>query len=93
MSESERYLHTLQRFGIKPGLERIRALMALAGEPHLTFPSVLVGGTNGKGSTVAFLASLLQAAGLRVGVYTSPPLGHLPRALPHQWSPHFAEGF
>ncbi len=74
MSESERYLHTLQRFGIKPGLERIRALMALAGEPHLTFPSVLVGGTNGKGSTVAFLASILQAVGLRVGVYTSPHL-------------------
>ncbi len=74
MQDSERYLHALQRFGIKPGLERIRALMTLAGDPHLTFPSVLVGGTNGKGSTVAFLAAILRAAGLRVGVYTSPHL-------------------
>lgn len=74
MTNSEGYLKTLQRFGIKPGLERIRSMVELSGNPHLTFPSVLVGGTNGKGSTVAFLASILQSAGLRVGFYTSPHL-------------------
>jgi len=74
MAGSEGYLKTLQRFGIKPGLERIRAMMELAGNPHLTFPSVLIGGTNGKGSTVAFLSAILQASGLKVGVYTSPHL-------------------
>ncbi|MFN4180012.1 MAG: bifunctional folylpolyglutamate synthase/dihydrofolate synthase [Armatimonadota bacterium] len=74
MTSSESYLKTLQRFGIKPGLERIRAMMELAQNPHLTFPSVLIGGTNGKGSTVAFLSSVLQAAGFKVGVYTSPHL-------------------
>ncbi|GBC97526.1 Dihydrofolate synthase/folylpolyglutamate synthase [bacterium HR17] len=71
---AESYLKTLQRFGIKPGLERIRAMMAWAGEPHLQFPSVLIGGTNGKGSVAAFLAAILQAAGYRVGIYTSPHL-------------------
>ncbi len=74
MTSREHYLHSLQRFGIKPGLERIRALMELAGTPHLTFPSVLIGGTNGKGSTVAFLSAILQAAGMKPGVYTSPHL-------------------
>jgi len=74
MTKSESYLKTLQRFGIKPGLERIRSMMELAGNPHLTFPSVLIGGTNGKGSTVAFLSAILQEAGLKVGVYASPHL-------------------
>lgn len=73
-SAAESYLKTLQRFGIKPGLERIRAMMELWGEPHRAFPSVLIGGTNGKGSVTAFLSVILQAAGYRVGVYTSPHL-------------------
>lgn len=74
MEPSEQYLKTLLRFGIKPGLERIQGMMAWSGKPHLAFPSVLIGGTNGKGSTVAFLSSILQGAGYRVGVYTSPHL-------------------
>ncbi|MCX7642229.1 MAG: bifunctional folylpolyglutamate synthase/dihydrofolate synthase [Armatimonadetes bacterium] len=74
MISGDSYLKTLQRFGIKLGLERIQAMMEFAGNPHLTFPSVLIGGTNGKGSTVAFLSSILQASGLKVGVYTSPHL-------------------
>jgi len=49
-------------------------MMEFAGNPHLTFPSVLVGGTNGKGSTVSFLSAILQSAGFKVGVYTSPHL-------------------
>ncbi|MCS7263746.1 MAG: bifunctional folylpolyglutamate synthase/dihydrofolate synthase [Armatimonadetes bacterium] len=74
MVSSESYLKNLQRFGIKPGLERIRAMMELAQNPHLTFPSILIGGTNGKGSTVSFLSTILQSSGLKVGVYTSPHL-------------------
>ncbi|MFA0751834.1 MAG: hypothetical protein SLRJCFUN_002237 [Candidatus Fervidibacter sp.] len=74
MASAESYLKALQRFGIKPGLERIRTMMEWAGEPHRTFPSVLIGGTNGKGSVTAFLSAILQAAGYRVGVYTSPHL-------------------
>jgi dihydrofolate synthase/folylpolyglutamate synthase len=58
MASAESYLKTLQRFGIKPGLERIRAMMEWASEPHRTFPSVLIGGTNGKGSVTAFLSAI-----------------------------------
>ena len=57
------------------GLERITALLARLGDPHLRLPPVFhVAGTNGKGSTCAFLRSAIEAAGLSVHVYTSPHL-------------------
>jgi dihydrofolate synthase/folylpolyglutamate synthase len=52
----------------------MRALLAVLGDPHTRFPSVLVAGTKGKGSTVAMAASVLRAAGFRTGQYTSPHL-------------------
>jgi dihydrofolate synthase / folylpolyglutamate synthase len=58
----------------KFSLEHIRALLEKMGAPHREFPSVLIAGTNGKGSTAATLASICQAAGLRTGLYTSPHL-------------------
>src|SRR5688572_5173981 len=74
MTQLENYLQHLQRFGIQPGLERIRALLQSADNPQTKYPIVLVGGTNGKGSTCEFLAKLLQADGKRTGLYTSPHL-------------------
>lgn len=68
------YLFGLQKHGIKFGLSNSRRLMGLMGDPHLRFRSVHVAGTNGKGSTAAFLAGMLLAAGYRVGLYTSPHL-------------------
>lgn len=59
---------------IRPGLARTRALLAGLGNPQDRFRSVLIGGTNGKGSTAAALASILNAAGIRAGLYTSPHL-------------------
>jgi dihydrofolate synthase/folylpolyglutamate synthase len=61
----------------KFSLNEIRILLAALGDPHRRFPSVLIAGTNGKGSTAATLASILNASGRRVGLYTSP---HLARA-------------
>ena len=55
-------------------LEEMRILLAELGDPQLRFPSVLIAGTNGKGSTSATLASILAAAGYKVGLYTSPHL-------------------
>lgn len=55
-------------------LEHMRVLAAALGDPQQRFPSVLIAGTNGKGSTAATLASILTAAGLRTGLYTSPHL-------------------
>ncbi len=73
-SQAIAYLYGLQRFGVKLGLENIRRLLEAVGDPHRRFPSILIGGTNGKGSTAAFLSSILKAAGYRVGLYTSPHL-------------------
>ena len=58
----------------KFSLDEIRTLLNALGNPHLSFPSVLIAGTNGKGSTAASLASIMTAAGLRTGLYTSPHL-------------------
>jgi dihydrofolate synthase / folylpolyglutamate synthase len=55
-------------------LEHMRVLLAAMGNPEKHFPSILIAGTNGKGSTAATLASILQASGLKTGLYTSPHL-------------------
>ncbi len=68
------YLYALQKHGIKLALSNTVTLMELMGNPHRLFRSVHIAGTNGKGSTSAFLASVLRAAGYRVGLYTSPHL-------------------
>jgi len=60
--------------GMRPGLDRIEALLAAIGNPERAFRIVQVGGTNGKGSVSAMLAAILEAAGHRVGLYTSPHL-------------------
>ena len=58
----------------KFALEEVRTLLHALGDPHLNFPSVLIAGTNGKGSTASTLASILTAARQRTGLYTSPHL-------------------
>ena len=68
------WLVEVQDRGVKLGLERIRSALSLAGEPQTRFPTLLVGGTNGKGSTVAFATELLRAAGHTVGSTISPHL-------------------
>ena len=56
----------------KPGLDTSRLLDDMAGNPHTHYPTVHIAGTNGKGSTAHSLAAILQEAGYRVGLYTSP---------------------
>src|SRR6201987_6429555 len=58
-------------------LEHMRVLLRALDHPEQTFPSVLIAGTNGKGSTAATLASILRASGLKTGLYTSPHLGRI----------------
>jgi dihydrofolate synthase/folylpolyglutamate synthase len=65
-----------ERAGMRPGLERIEAMLDAIGRPELAVTIAQVGGTNGKGSISAMLAAILQAAGRRVGLYTSPHLIH-----------------
>ena len=68
------YLFSLERLGMKFGLENIARLTAALGNPHRAFHSVLVAGTNGKGSVTAMVERGLRAAGHRTGRYTSPHL-------------------
>ena len=68
-------------------LDRIRALLRRLGDPHLSVPTLHVTGTNGKGSTSAMLSSLLQAHGLRTGLYTSPHLLRVTERIRHGLDP------
>ena len=68
------YLYSLNMFGGKLGLSRVVRLLQLMGNPEKKFKSVIVGGTNGKGSTVAIIFSILREAGYKVGMFTKPHL-------------------
>jgi dihydrofolate synthase/folylpolyglutamate synthase len=68
------FLHGLQLFGARFGLETTRRLAALAGNPHERLRFIHVAGTNGKGSTCAMLECIYRHAGLRVGLFSSPHL-------------------
>jgi dihydrofolate synthase / folylpolyglutamate synthase len=68
------YLYGLQQHGIKLGLETIRLLLEQVGNPQHALRVLHIGGTNGKGSTAAMAAAMLQHSGKRVGLYTSPHL-------------------
>jgi dihydrofolate synthase/folylpolyglutamate synthase len=74
LNSSLAWLDSLQGSGIRPGLGRMRALLRALGNPHRAVPSVIVAGTNGKGSTSAMLTSILNACRYRTGHYTSPHL-------------------
>ncbi|MBI5846397.1 MAG: bifunctional folylpolyglutamate synthase/dihydrofolate synthase [Nitrospirae bacterium] len=68
------YLYSLQKYGIKFGLDNIRRLMAAFDNPQDSFYSIHVAGTNGKGSTSAMIESLLRTSGVTTGLFTSPHL-------------------
>src|SRR3979490_37170 len=73
-SEAIQFLYGLRLFGARFGLEITFKLAALAGNPQNQLRFIHVAGTNGKGSTCAMLESIYRAAGLRVGLFTSPHL-------------------
>jgi dihydrofolate synthase/folylpolyglutamate synthase len=75
--DPRQYLLNLEKFGIKFGLANIQTLVAALGQPHSHFKSILIAGTNGKGSVTAMTDMALRSAGLKVGRYTSPHLVHL----------------
>ncbi len=72
--ESIAYLEAAASFGIKPGLERIQAILAKLDHPETAYKVIHVTGTNGKGSVVAMITSVLENATLKVGRYISPHL-------------------
>lgn len=72
--QCRKYLEHVQSLGVKLGLENVRSLLSVLGNPQDHFPSLLVAGTNGKGSVCAILSTILGRHGFRVGLYTSPHL-------------------
>jgi dihydrofolate synthase/folylpolyglutamate synthase len=68
------YLDKIQNLGIKFGLDNVREVLSAFNNPHLKYPSVLVAGSNGKGSVCAMLSRILTLHGLRAGLFTSPHL-------------------
>lgn len=73
-NEALSYIHSTYKFGSKLGLENIRYLLELMGNPHLDLKVIHVAGTNGKGSTSTFINSILLEEGYSVGLFTSPYL-------------------
>jgi dihydrofolate synthase/folylpolyglutamate synthase len=71
---ADRYLASLEVFGMRFGLERMRRLMTVLGVPQERFASIHVVGSNGKSSTTRMIAALLEQAGMRTGAYLSPHL-------------------
>ena len=68
------WLFNIRRFGAVRTLEPVTRLMGKLGNPHKSYKSIHIAGTNGKGSTTALIASILRAHGFKVGLYTSPHL-------------------
>ncbi|MBV8942203.1 MAG: hypothetical protein JO240_10750, partial [Solirubrobacterales bacterium] len=74
LAEAERYLSSLELFGMRFGLDRMRRLMTTLQRPQEQFASIHVVGTNGKSSTTRMIAAILQRHGVHTGTYTSPHL-------------------
>src|SRR4051794_31120365 len=70
--EALQWIHSRLRVGIKPGLKRMEWMMEKLDHPEQKMTSVHIGGTNGKGSTVTYLRSILEKAGYETGTFTSP---------------------
>lgn len=70
--QAEAYIHNLPRFGSQLGLDRMRKLLSLLGDPQEKLSFVHIAGTNGKGSTAQMTASVLEQGGYRTGLFTSP---------------------
>ena len=71
-NEAIEYIHSLEKFGIKPGMERIRALCSELGNPQEKLKIIHVAGTNGKGSTSTIISNILRQSGYNTGLFISP---------------------
>ena len=72
VEEAIEWIHSRLPFGMRPGLDRVKALLELIDNPEQNLQMIHVAGTNGKGSTVSYLSCMLQELGLSVGTFTSP---------------------
>ena len=92
-AEAEAFLDARIGQGVKPGLERISGLMAFAGDPQTTYPSIHIAGTNGKTTTTRMVQQILGAHGLATGGFTSPHLDRIEERFSLHGAPIDAERF
>lgn len=85
--EALEWIHSRKGMGVKPGIKRMEWLMEKMGHPERQFCSIHVAGTNGKGSTVAYLTSLFREAGYTTGSFTSPHIMRFNERISHNGSP------
>ena len=71
-NEALQFIHESHKFGMRLGLDNIKRLLELLGNPQKNLNIIHIAGTNGKGSTCSFIASILKQGGYKVGLYTSP---------------------
>ncbi|WGX76482.1 Mur ligase family protein [Paraclostridium bifermentans] len=71
-NEALQFIHESHKFGMRLGLDNIKKLLELLGNPQNNLNIIHVAGTNGKGSTCSFISSILKESGYKVGLYTSP---------------------
>ena len=91
--EAADLIHQRAWVGQQPGLDRIRRLLERLGGPQRELKFVHIAGSNGKGSTAAMLSSVLTAAGLKTGLYTSPHLWSVRERFQVDGVPIFGENF
>lgn len=82
--EAVYWINSLQKFGIRPGLERMEWVLERLNHPERRLKFIHIAGTNGKGSTLSFISSVLKQAGYNVGTYISPAMGDLTNRI--QWN-------
>lgn len=87
------YLDQIQNLGIKFGLDNVKTILSSFGNPHLSYPSLHVAGSNGKGSVCAMLSHALSAHNYRTGLYTSPHLVHVRERIRSQHAPISEKSF
>ncbi len=75
-TEAVDYIHSLLKFGVRPGLSGMNTLLHFLGNPHKNMKFIHIAGTNGKGSTSTAISNVLICAGYNVGLYTSPFVTH-----------------
>ena len=74
-------IYSLEKFGSQLGLERIREILKLLGNPQQSFKCIIVGGSNGKGSTTEMIGSALVEEGFKTGTYYSPQIEEFPERI------------
>ncbi|SDW67944.1 dihydrofolate synthase / folylpolyglutamate synthase [Marinococcus luteus] len=91
--EAEAWVHSLETFGIRPGLDRMNMMLEAVGNPERRLKGIHIGGTNGKGSTTAFTRNIMTEAGIVCGSFTSPYIHHFRERIATDGEPISEEDF